>query len=588
MAVLILEGFTNMAGQLAQQGALPAEAVGGMGLCGGTKKTWEAGQLAQQGTLPAEALGALAGRGGPTGALGGRDLRRWWRVRSAASLILSCAGMGPQPAPPQHKPGPAGNKARREWQQQQARSGPLREAAVEGLCRHAWLMDVRQVLELLPRGGAMCAAGDPAIAAAMPALARCALQRQVAHAKLALDALIEVCGPAAEAAAGGSGGAGGGGGGGLEPGGRWTRGPQLLADALRREWRVVLPAEAGAPGPAFRTVQERGLDRLAQLVADPASVLDVARTTVRVSYLQASALRALTLLLLGADPLCGLQLLAAPGVARGMLRMVRLLRLDCSNAEAAASGAASMAATFALCAVAAAVPRWRRAAAEGRLLACAAAPDGAAAEAAPESPAGAAGRKKKGAAAGGVEPPPLPPLPPPPPAALTVRGGLRAAADLLERCTAPQLPPGLAPMLWESMGETDVLLYGIMEAVCTANRAAAGTAGGGGAGGGPVAVLEDTAMRAALAAQVRALLAEVAPGGAEEDAAAAAAEAAEAVEVAAKECAHCGVRAGERAGLKLRKCTGCLAVRYCSGECQAAAWPAHKRECKTRPPAASG
>lgn len=34
-------------------------------------------------------------------------------------------------------------------------------------------------------------------------------------------------------------------------------------------------------------------------------------------------------------------------------------------------------------------------------------------------------------------------------------------------------------------------------------------------------------------------------------------------------------------GIKLRRCTGCDAVRYCSEECQAAHWTgSHRKECK--------
>ena len=46
-------------------------------------------------------------------------------------------------------------------------------------------------------------------------------------------------------------------------------------------------------------------------------------------------------------------------------------------------------------------------------------------------------------------------------------------------------------------------------------------------------------------------------------------------------CALCGKTESElAAGEKLRKCGGCGVVRYCSGECQKAAWPGHKKECR--------
>ncbi len=43
-------------------------------------------------------------------------------------------------------------------------------------------------------------------------------------------------------------------------------------------------------------------------------------------------------------------------------------------------------------------------------------------------------------------------------------------------------------------------------------------------------------------------------------------------------CAHCGAAAA--ADRKLLICTQCRGVKYCSGKCQAAAWPSHKRACK--------
>ena len=45
-------------------------------------------------------------------------------------------------------------------------------------------------------------------------------------------------------------------------------------------------------------------------------------------------------------------------------------------------------------------------------------------------------------------------------------------------------------------------------------------------------------------------------------------------------CALCGKTKSElAAGEKLRSCSGCGAARYCSSECQKAAWPGHKKEC---------
>ena len=45
-------------------------------------------------------------------------------------------------------------------------------------------------------------------------------------------------------------------------------------------------------------------------------------------------------------------------------------------------------------------------------------------------------------------------------------------------------------------------------------------------------------------------------------------------------CDQCGKTAEEANGLKL--CRDCQVVRYCSKECQAAAWPGHKAACKAR------
>lgn len=47
-----------------------------------------------------------------------------------------------------------------------------------------------------------------------------------------------------------------------------------------------------------------------------------------------------------------------------------------------------------------------------------------------------------------------------------------------------------------------------------------------------------------------------------------------------KQCDHCGKAGG--AELKLRVCSACKEVRYCSTSCQKAAWPQHKAACKRR------
>ena len=44
-------------------------------------------------------------------------------------------------------------------------------------------------------------------------------------------------------------------------------------------------------------------------------------------------------------------------------------------------------------------------------------------------------------------------------------------------------------------------------------------------------------------------------------------------------CASCGI-AGD--GIKLKKCTACYLVRYCSVKCQRDHWKQHKKECKKR------
>ena len=43
-------------------------------------------------------------------------------------------------------------------------------------------------------------------------------------------------------------------------------------------------------------------------------------------------------------------------------------------------------------------------------------------------------------------------------------------------------------------------------------------------------------------------------------------------------CASCGVAGGD--DIKLKKCTACYLVRYCSVKCQKDHWPNHKKECK--------
>ena len=45
-------------------------------------------------------------------------------------------------------------------------------------------------------------------------------------------------------------------------------------------------------------------------------------------------------------------------------------------------------------------------------------------------------------------------------------------------------------------------------------------------------------------------------------------------------CANCGK--GEENSNKLKKCSACLSVKYCSTECQKAHRPQHKKECKNR------
>jgi hypothetical protein len=45
-------------------------------------------------------------------------------------------------------------------------------------------------------------------------------------------------------------------------------------------------------------------------------------------------------------------------------------------------------------------------------------------------------------------------------------------------------------------------------------------------------------------------------------------------------CASCGIAEGD--GIKLKKCTACKSVRYCSVECQKDHRPKHKKSCKKR------
>ena len=47
-------------------------------------------------------------------------------------------------------------------------------------------------------------------------------------------------------------------------------------------------------------------------------------------------------------------------------------------------------------------------------------------------------------------------------------------------------------------------------------------------------------------------------------------------------CASCGTAAGADDDVKLKKCTACHLVRYCSVKCQKDHWPKHKKACKKR------
>ena len=44
-----------------------------------------------------------------------------------------------------------------------------------------------------------------------------------------------------------------------------------------------------------------------------------------------------------------------------------------------------------------------------------------------------------------------------------------------------------------------------------------------------------------------------------------------------KTCANCGIKRE-----KMQKCGRCKKAHYCSKECQAQAWPEHKKACKKR------
>ena len=51
-------------------------------------------------------------------------------------------------------------------------------------------------------------------------------------------------------------------------------------------------------------------------------------------------------------------------------------------------------------------------------------------------------------------------------------------------------------------------------------------------------------------------------------------------EEAEKVCANCDKAAAD--GIKLKVCTACKFVRYCSVDCQKSHWPLHKKACKKR------
>ena len=52
---------------------------------------------------------------------------------------------------------------------------------------------------------------------------------------------------------------------------------------------------------------------------------------------------------------------------------------------------------------------------------------------------------------------------------------------------------------------------------------------------------------------------------------------------AVRSCDSCGA-----VGVKLRVCSGCRQARYCSQECQARAWPAHRGACRAAQQAQQG
>lgn len=79
------------------------------------------------------------------------------------------------------------------------------------------------------------------------------------------------------------------------------------------------------------------------------------------------------------------------------------------------------------------------------------------------------------------------------------------------------------------------------------------------------------------------------PGGSRPAASAAAPSPSSSTAKAAQSCAQCGARPGGTPGCeKLRLCSGCRKVRYCSEECSRAAWrQGHKGECRKAAAASS-